>query len=77
MFSILRRAGSLVGSASRIVSRVPGVSMIPGVGTALGAVGLATGAYNMLSGGGSSGSMPGLPTLPGGANQLLNKWQSI
>lgn len=63
------RAGSLVATGVRAVSRSPLTNvarMIPGVGTALGAVSLGLAGYSALSGMRGSAA-PGLPAMPGGA----------
>lgn len=65
--SITRTAGALARSP---IGKIAGA--LPGVGTAISAVGLAStayGAYKAISG--SSGSTAGLPALPGGAGALM------
>jgi len=73
LFSIIRKgAGALAGGA-RMISKIPGVGMIPGVGNIAAGLGTAAtlyGGYKALSkgfgGGGGGGAMPPMPSIMGG-----------
>jgi len=76
--SFFSRIGSSVAGVARGATKIPGVGLIPGVGTALSVVGAASSAYgiarSLTSGGGPS--LPALPSSGGaaaaGAGALMN-----
>lgn len=59
----LRITGGAVAGTVRSAGRIPGVSMLPGIGTAIGLAGAGLSLYDSIKGSGSN--LPALPNLEG------------